>query len=151
MMMVWCICVQWVIPIHKAVGHIEIFWSRLPIFFLGINCGEWVRTEKKMENGAWGLLILTFLATASACIYLEQVRHGRFPLFAERMIYIPLTISLLFESWDSFPGYYQSGALPHPSSFRDGVYHTLSSGLLANGIVDLVVCYSPVVVVTLPD
>ncbi len=95
MMMVWCICVQWVIPIHKAVGHIEIFWSRLPIFFLGINCGEWVRTEKKMEKGAWGLLILTFLATASACIYLEQVRHGRFPLFAERMIYIPLTISLL--------------------------------------------------------
>ena len=48
-----------------------------------------------MEKGAWGLLLLTFLATASACIYLEQVRHGRFPLFAERMIYIPLTISLL--------------------------------------------------------
>ena len=55
LMMVWCICVQWVIPIHKTVGHIEIFWSRVPIFFLGINCGELVRTEKKMEKEAWGL------------------------------------------------------------------------------------------------
>jgi peptidoglycan/LPS O-acetylase OafA/YrhL len=94
-MMVWCICVQWVTPIHQAVGHIEIFWSRLPIFFLGINVGEWVRQDRRMESPAIWLLVVTFLATASACIYLEQVKHGRFPLFAERMIYIPLTVSML--------------------------------------------------------
>jgi peptidoglycan/LPS O-acetylase OafA/YrhL len=68
----------------------------MPIFFLGINAGEWVRQEHRMEKQAVWLVLLTFLATASACIYLEQVRHGRFPLFAERMIYIPLTVSLLF-------------------------------------------------------
>ena len=95
LMIVWCVCVQWVVPIHQAVGHIEIFWSRVPIFFLGINIGEWVRQEHRMEKGAIWLILLTFVATASACIYLEQVRHGRFPLFAERMIYIPLTVSLL--------------------------------------------------------
>ena len=95
LMMVWCICVQWVTPIHQAVGHIEIFWSRLPIFFLGINVGEWVRQDRRMESSAIWLLVVTFLATASACIYLEQVKHGRFPLFAERMIYIPLTVSML--------------------------------------------------------
>ena len=95
LMMVWCICVQWVTPIHQAVGHIEIFWSRLPIFFLGINVGEWVRQDRRVESHAIWLLVVTFLATASACIYLEQVKHGRFPLFAERMIYIPLTVSML--------------------------------------------------------
>lgn len=95
LMMVWCICVQWVTPIHQTVGHIEIFWSRLPIFFLGINVGEWVRQDRRMESSAIWLLVVTFLATASACIYLEQVKHGRFPLFAERMIYIPLTVSML--------------------------------------------------------
>ncbi|MBQ7420066.1 MAG: acyltransferase [Prevotella sp.] len=95
LMIVWCICVQWVTPIHQAVGHIEIFWSRVPIFFLGINFGEQVRQDVKMEKSTLWLLLLVFLATASACIYLEQVKHGRFPLFAERMIYIPLTVSLL--------------------------------------------------------
>jgi peptidoglycan/LPS O-acetylase OafA/YrhL len=28
-------------------------------------------------------------------VYLEQVTHGRFPLFVERMIYIPFTITLI--------------------------------------------------------
>ena len=36
-MIMWCILVQYVTPIHEAVGHLEIFWSRVPIFFIGIN------------------------------------------------------------------------------------------------------------------
>ncbi|MBR1545526.1 MAG: acyltransferase [Prevotella sp.] len=102
LMIVWCICVQWVTPIHQAVGHIEIFWSRVPIFFLGINCGEWVKRDTQIEKSAFWLILLTFIATASACIYLEQVKHGRFPLFAERMVYIPLTVSLLLLLTDLF-------------------------------------------------
>ena len=27
------------------------------------------------------------------CLYLEQVRHGQFPLFVERMLYIPFTVT----------------------------------------------------------
>ena len=102
LMICWCCCVEWVIPIHQAVGHIEIFWSRVPIFFIGINFGELVRRKHQVEPAGRWLVWLAFLMTAAACIYLEQVRHGRFPLFAERMIYIPLTISLILLLADLF-------------------------------------------------
>lgn len=102
LMICWCVIVQWVIPIHQAVGHIEIFWSRVPIFFIGINFAEWVKKDVKIEpSGRW-LILITFIMTASTCIWLEQMIHGRFPLFAERMIYIPLTISLIILLNDLF-------------------------------------------------
>lgn len=90
---VWCVMVQWVLPIHQAVGHIEIFWSRVPIFLIGINMGRSVQQRETIEGqGVW-LVLLFFLLTFGSSLYLEQVRHGRFPLFAERMLYIPLTIT----------------------------------------------------------
>ena len=52
LMICWCCVVQWVIPIHQAVGHIEIFWSRVPIFFIGINIGELVRKDTRIEPSA---------------------------------------------------------------------------------------------------
>ena len=61
-MILWCVLVQYVTPIHQVVGHIEIFWSRVPIFFIGINMGEMVRL---------------------------------FPLYIERMLYIPLTLTTI--------------------------------------------------------
>jgi peptidoglycan/LPS O-acetylase OafA/YrhL len=102
LMVCWCVVVQWVTPVHQAVGHIEIFWSRVPIFFLGINCGELVRQDHRIEPAGRWLVWLTLLMTASACIWLEQMRHGRFPLFVERMVYIPLTVSLLLLLCDFF-------------------------------------------------
>lgn len=91
-MIMWCILVQYVTPIHHAVGHLEIFWSRVPIFFIGINMGEMVRSRKQLPPDAVWLLLVTFLMTFGTCLYLEQVRHGRFPLFVERMLYIPFTV-----------------------------------------------------------
>lgn len=91
-MIMWCILVQYVTPIHRAVGHLEIFWSRVPIFFIGINMGEMVRSRKQLPPDAVWLLLVTFLMTFGTCLYLEQVRHGRFPLFVERMLYIPFTV-----------------------------------------------------------
>ena len=102
LMVCWCVIVQWVVPVHQAVGHIEIFWSRVPIFFLGINCGSLVRQDHRIEPAGRWLGWITLLMTAAACIWLEQMRHGRFPLFAERMIYIPLTVSLLILLCDFF-------------------------------------------------
>lgn len=94
-MIMWCILVQWVTPIHHAVGHIEIFWSRVPIFFIGINMGEMVRQKRTIDGqGVW-MLILMFVMTFASCFFLEQVRHGQFPLFVERMLYIPLTITFI--------------------------------------------------------
>ena len=92
LMVIWCVMVQWVLPIHAAVGHIEIFWSRVPIFFIGINFGEMVRTRRQLSSDAVWLLLVTFLMTFGTCLYLEQVRHGQFPLFVERMLYIPFTV-----------------------------------------------------------
>jgi len=92
---VWCVMVQWVLPIHEAVGHLEIFWSRVPIFFIGINMGSLVMRRHTIDKSAIWLLAITFAMTFGTCLYLEQVRHGRFPLFIERMLYIPFTITAI--------------------------------------------------------
>lgn len=55
-----------------------------------------------MEPASRWLVMVTFLMTAAACIWLEQMRYGRFPLFAERMIYIPLTVTLILLLTDLF-------------------------------------------------
>lgn len=94
-MILWCILVQYVTPIHNAVGHIEIFWSRVPIFFIGINMGEAVRRKDKMDGTSIWLILIVFVMTLFASIFLEQELHGHFPLYIERMLYIPLTITTI--------------------------------------------------------
>lgn len=93
LMVVWCVMVEWVLPIHQAVGHLEIFWSRVPIFFIGINCGEMVRQKHKVDGQAVWLVLVIWATIFATCLYLEQYRHGLFPLFVERMLYIPFTIT----------------------------------------------------------
>ena len=92
-MIMWCILVEYVTPIHQAVGHIEIFWSRVPIFFIGINMGEMVRKKQRIDGTGIWMVILLFVMTLFASIFLEQQRHGLFPLYVERMLYIPLTLT----------------------------------------------------------
>ena len=93
--LMWCIIVQYVAPVHQAVGHIEIFWSRVPIFFLGINFAEAVRQKREVDKQAWWMIIGLFALSLWACIWLEQMRHGRFPLYTERMLYIVLAITTI--------------------------------------------------------
>ncbi len=92
-MVMWCVAVQWVDPIHQAVGHIEIFWSRVPIFFIGIGMAEAIRKKKTIDNVAIWLVAAVFVLGLGTGIYLEQVKHGAFPLFIVRMLYIPTTIT----------------------------------------------------------
>lgn len=94
-MVMWCILVQYVTPIHHAVGHLEIFWSRVPIFFLGINMGDAVRQKKTLDGQSIWMIWIMFLMTLVTSIWLEQEIHGRFPLFLERMLYIPLTVTTI--------------------------------------------------------
>lgn len=91
--LMWCFAQQYVTPIHDSVGHIEIFWSRIPIFLIGMNIGEWVKQKRSISSDATPLLIVMLIASAAFCIYLEQVKHGEFPIFFERLLYIPLSIS----------------------------------------------------------
>lgn len=94
-MIMWCIPVQYVTPIHHAVSHIEIFWSRVPIFFLGINMAEAVRQRQTLDGQSIWMIWIMFLMSLGTSIWLEQEIHGRFPLFLERMLYIPLTVTTI--------------------------------------------------------
>lgn len=94
-MIMWCILVQYVTPIHAAVGHLEIFWSRVPIFFIGINFGQAVKEKRTMDGASIWLIVLVFVMAFASSVFLEQVRHGQFPLFIERMLYIPLTVTAI--------------------------------------------------------
>lgn len=62
-MIMWCILVQYVTPIHRAVGHLEIFWSRVPIFFIGINMGEMVRQRQSLDGTSIWMIWIMFLMT----------------------------------------------------------------------------------------
>ena len=118
---VWYLLVRDWPPLWKSVGYVEIFWSRIPVFLLGINAGEWVKSEAHPQplpkgggspsqppqrggfcsNGLpslWeGLGVgLVFLLSLWYCVYVEGHRHGAFPPAAERMVYIPLAVSAMF-------------------------------------------------------
>lgn len=93
LMIMWCILVQWVTPIHNTVGHLEIFWSRVPIFFIGINLGDSVKNRQTLDGTSLWMIIAMFAMALACSIFMEQNIHGRFPLFIERMLYIPLTVT----------------------------------------------------------
>ena len=93
--MVFCVLLQYWQPLNVAAGHLEILFSRVPIFLLGINAGQWVKEERQLEPHAFWLLLLLFVLSFGVCINFENGLRGRFPLFLERMVYIPLSISAL--------------------------------------------------------
>ena len=51
LMIVWYLLVRDYPPLWKAVGHVEIFWSRIPVFLLGINAGEWAKALPTSPKG----------------------------------------------------------------------------------------------------
>ena len=93
--MVFCVLLQYWKPLNGALGHLEILFSRVPIFLLGINAGQWVKEERQLESHAFWMLLLLFVLCFGVCINFENGLRGRFPLFMERMVYIPLSISAL--------------------------------------------------------
>ncbi len=94
-MIMWCILVQYVTPIHETLGHLEIFWSRVPIYFLGINIAAAVQRKEKMDGASIWMILIMFVMALASSIFLEQEKHGQFPIFLERMLYIPLTITTI--------------------------------------------------------
>ena len=91
--MVLAVMVQYYPPVHQAVGHLEIFFSRIPIFLIGVNLGAWVKEKRTLEGQAVWLVALAFVMSLAMCVEFEESWRGRFPLFLERMVYIPLTLS----------------------------------------------------------
>ncbi len=93
--MVFCVLLQYWKPLNTSLGHLEILFSRVPIFLLGINAGLWVKEERQLPADALWLLLLTFVLSLGVCVNFENGLRGRFPLFLERMVYIPLSMSAL--------------------------------------------------------
>lgn len=91
----FCFVQQYVGPVHEYVGHVEIFWSRIPIFLLGINCGEMVKNGKNIDGTAIWLILLAFVLSLVVCVNFEMSWRGRYPQFLERLNYIPLTVSFI--------------------------------------------------------
>ena len=91
--MVLAVMVQYYPPVHGAVGHLEIFFSRIPIFLIGVNLGAWVKERRTLEGASIWLIAVAFVMSLAMCVEFEQSWRGRFPLFLERMVYIPLTLS----------------------------------------------------------
>ena len=93
--MMLCVLIQYWKPMNDLLGHLEVMFSRVPIFLLGINAGLWVKEEHELPNDAFWMLVLIFVLSFGVCINFENGLRGHFPLFLERMVYIPLSISLL--------------------------------------------------------
>ena len=92
----WYAVVRYVVPVWQNVGYLEIFWSRVPVFLLGINLGEWVRTGRCFERVPfWVISFGCWLLSLWLCYSIEAVRHSAYPPFVERMAYIPLAVTTL--------------------------------------------------------
>lgn len=81
-------------PLKQSIGHLEILYSRIPIFLLGINIGEAVKRRQSLEPSAWIMLAVLFVVSFGVCVNFEDGLRGKFPLFIERWAYIPLAISM---------------------------------------------------------
>ena len=57
------------------------------------NCGKWVKEQRTLEGQALVGIALLFVLSFAMCIEFENHWRGRFPLFLERMVYIPCSIS----------------------------------------------------------
>ena len=98
--------VQYWQPLHHSVGHLEIFFSRIPIFLLGINAGPFVKPPYRMSHPSLWILVLLLVMSTLVCVNFEDGLRRRFPLFIERWAYIPWTVSLtilLSQLFDRLP------------------------------------------------
>ncbi len=89
------VMVHYVPMVHNTVGHIEIFFSRIPIFLIGINIGKSVMEKQTIEGNSIWLILIIFIMCLWICLRFEYIGHNRFPLFMERMVYIPMTVTAL--------------------------------------------------------
>lgn len=92
--MLFCIAMRYDPPLWTSLRHIEIFISRIPVFLIGINVGQWVKERREESRDAWVMVALSLALSAYVCLLFEGGLRGRFPLFLERMAYIPLSISI---------------------------------------------------------
>ena len=98
--MLLSLLINYWLPLRQCLGYLEIMFSRIPIFLLGINMGEAVKSNRKIEGSTIWLLLIIFAMSLFACVNFEDGLRHRFPLFIERWAYIPLSVTMmLLLSW----------------------------------------------------
>lgn len=88
--MIWAAMVHFIPTLQSSIGHLSIFWDRIPIFLIGLNYGERVKEHHLIESSTTYMLIII----CAMSLWLG-VRGKLFSVFIVRMIYIPLSISIL--------------------------------------------------------
>ena len=51
--------------------------------------------KRTLEKGSIWMIVIIFAMSLWLCLQLEYIGHRRFPLFMERIVYIPLTVTAL--------------------------------------------------------
>lgn len=92
--MLFCVLMRYDHSLYLSLRHIEIFISRIPVFLIGINVGAWVKECRTSDAESWIPVVLALALSAWVCVNFESGLRNRFPLFLERMAYIPLCVSL---------------------------------------------------------
>ncbi len=78
---------------NDIFGHLELLTSRIPIFLIGLNCGDAIKNRKQLPASSWPLILLTFAISLTVALTLSGNPSIRYPIFLLRLCYIPLTIS----------------------------------------------------------
>lgn len=87
---------QYNMPLHQAFNHLEIFISRIPIFLIGLNCGQAVLEKRQLRPSSFYLVLIIFVVSFSVCLNFAMRSLGSYPMFLMRMAYIPLSLSTVF-------------------------------------------------------
>lgn len=91
----WGIAVGNIAFLMKYIGHLSIFWNRIPIFLLGINLGHWVKSGMTIGNKAGYLVVFSFFTSLSLSYFCKYGVRGAIPNYYEYILYIPLSISTI--------------------------------------------------------
>ena len=88
--------IQCSFDIRHSIGHIEIFLNRIPIFLIGLNCGQSVKDNaiKIPANTIW----LALLAIIIPLVISSQAINNpsdKFPMAVIRLSYIPMSLGLI--------------------------------------------------------
>ncbi len=88
--------VQCSFDIRHSIGHIEIFLNRIPIFLIGLNCGQSVKDNaiKIPANTIW-LALLAFVMPILINSWAIYHPSDKFPMTVIRLSYIPLSLGLI--------------------------------------------------------
>ena len=88
-----CLVIEYWASLHQHLGYLGVFLTRIPVFLLGVNCGQWSKEQRQIEQGALPLLLLCFAASAFIGIGCKSGLFDGCPLSIVHLAYVPLSFT----------------------------------------------------------